>query len=814
MNISYNWLKEYIKIDETPEILSEELTQLGLEIGGIEKFSSVKGGLQGFVIGKVLTCEKHPNADKLHITTVEVGEKQILNIVCGAPNIAVNQKVVVATIGTKIYTDEGSFEIKKSKIRGIESEGMICAEDELNLGKSHDGILVLPENSQIGMPAADFFQIENDFVLEVDLTANRIDAASHIGVARDLAALKNCTYKFPEIAELKIRNNKLPISVEIKNSEACKRYMGICISDIKICESPNWLKNRLQAIGLNPINNIVDITNFVLFETGQPLHAFDYDKILNHKIVVKTVETGTKFTTLDGKERILTEKDLMICNSEKPMCIAGVFGGLDAGISETTNSIFLESAYFNPTFVRKTSKYHAISTDSSFRFERGADINIAPYALKRAASLIQELSYGEIASEIIDEYPNRIELQKINFDIEKCNKLIGNNLEKSTIKNILKLLEIKILSEQGDVLELEIPSYRVDITHYVDVVEDILRIYGYNNISEPEKFTFNINNIEKPDKQKLLEKVSNYLEDTGFNEIICNSLISNKFFDEENKTIVKLCNPLSNDLSVMRPSLLYGGLQSIAYNINRRNSDLKFFEFGRIYKFDNYKNESDISAYSENNILSLWITGKKNVLSWNLKDNPTDFYYLKSYVENILKKTGISNDIFIKEISSNSETLAWKSQFAYYQEYKIKNDEIIKFGLLSKNILKQFDIQQDVFYAEINWDKLLKHLKTERKFEPVSKFPKVKRDLALLIDKNITYKELSEIAYKTEPKYLKEINLFDVYEGKNIEIGKISYALTFSLEDKEKTMTDTQIEKIMQRIISAYSKEINAQVRC
>lgn len=806
MNISFNWLKEYININETPEQLAEKLTDLGLEIGSVEKFSSVKGGLQGFVIGKVLTCEEHPNSDHLHITTVDIAGDSVLNIVCGAANVAAGQKVVVATLGTIIYSEKGEFEIKKSKIRGVESEGMICAEDELGIGNSHDGIMILPENAVIGTPAADYFKIENDFTLEVDLTANRIDAASHIGIARDLAALKNIPYKFPEISKLKICSEKLPISVEIENYEACKRYMGICIKNIKVCESPSWLKNRLLAIGLNPINNIVDITNFVLFECGQPLHAFDYDKIIGNKIVVKTVANGTKFTTLDDKERVLTDRDLMICNAEKPMCIAGVFGGLDSGISENTNKIFIESAYFNPTSIRKTSKYHGISTDSSFRFERGADINMTVYALKRAAYLIQNLGYGEVASEIIDNYPNKFENNKILFDINKANLLIGIEIPKEKIIEILNLLEIKILNENNDILELEIPSYRVDVTHFVDVVEDILRIYGYNNIPAPEKFAMNINEDSNPNLHKLTNKIANFLSDCGFNEILCNSLISNKFFKEDDKNIVKLCNSLSNDLSVMRPSLIYGGLQSVEYNVHRKNQDLKFFEFGRTYHFNSEKEISDIKAYSENNILGIWLTGKKNPLSWNLKDSQSDFFYLKTYIQNIIKKLGIDFNKFSSEITSDA-------QFTYCQILKIKNDEIIKYGLLSKNILKYFDLEQDVYYAEVQWDKLVKLTKSDIRYEAVPKFPKVKRDLALLINKSVNCQQLVDIAKKTEPKFLKEVHLFDVYEGKNIEQGKISYALSFILQDNEKTMTDKQIDKIMERLIATYSNEVEAVVR-
>lgn len=806
MNLSYNWLKEYINIEENVEILSKELTSLGLEVGTVENFSSIKGGLKSFVIGKVLTCEKHPNADKLHVTTVDVGNENPLNIVCGAPNVAAGQKVVVATIGATIYMDDNSFEIKKSKIRGIESEGMICAEDELGLGKSHAGILVLDDDAVVGSPAASYFNIENDTVLEIDLTANRIDAASHIGVARDLAALKNIKYNYPKLSSLKKGQKELPISIKIENADACKRYMGICMTDIKICESPQWLKNRLLAIGLTPINNIVDITNFVLHETGQPLHAFDYDKILGHEIIVKNVEEGTKFITLDDKERTLSSKDLMICNAQNPMCIAGVFGGKDSGVSENTKSIFIESAYFHPTSVRKTAKYHGISTDSSFRFERGADINILEYALLRAASLIQDLNFGTVASEAIDVYPQIIPLRKIPFNINKSNALIGKNIEKARLKEIIKLLEINILEENNDDLLLEIPSYRVDVTHYVDVVEDILRIYGYNNVENPAKIEFNVNHHVASKFPELSNKIANLLASIGFNEIICNSLISSKFFSEDDTNIVKLCNPLSSDLSVLRPSLIYGGLQTVAYNIKRKNHDLKLFELGKNYFYNSKKEISDITAYKENNVLSLIISGKKNPLSWNNKDKNFDFFSLKSYIYAIFTKLGVDE----RKITVNSLS---DKKYQYGQLLSCGEKEIAKFGLVDKKFAEYFEIQQEVFFAEINFDELLKLIKNEKKKILISKFPKVRRDLALLIDKNISYSQLVDTALKTENKYITEINLFDVYEGKNIEEGKISYAISFILEDYEKTMTDKQIEKIMQKIIDAFKKEYNAQLR-
>ena len=808
MNISYNWLKNYIELCETPEELSTILTQLGLEVGSVEHFFSLKGGLEGFVTGKVLTCEKHPNADKLKITTVDIGKPEVLNIVCGAPNVSAGQNVIVATVGTKIYSNQDVFEIKKAKIRGEVSEGMICAEDEIGIGSSHDGIMILPEDTKIGLPASEYFHIEKDTVIEIDITANRIDAASHIGVARDLAAYKNSQYKFPQLDELKPAGKNFSIGIEINNIEACSRYMGICIDNVKVGESPEWLQNKLKAIGLNPINNIVDITNFVLHETGHPLHAFDGDKINGKKIIAKTVKDGTKFTTLDGIERNLSDKDLMICNEIGPMCIAGVMGGLESGISVNTKKIFIESAYFNPVWVRKTAKRHGINSDSSFRFERGADINMAPYALKRAASIIKDLGIGDISSEITDVYPIKTEPHKINFNIEKCNKLIGKNIEKSEIERIIKALEIKIIEEHGNDLLLEIPTYRVDVTNYADVIEDILRIYGYNNINAPEKISININNEEKPSNEEIVNKISDMLVSSGFYEIMCNSLISSKYFANDEKDIVKLCNPLSSDLEVMRPNLLYGGLESIEYNIKRKNPDLKFFEFGRSYHHNSDISDiSNIKGYYEVPYLSLWISGKKNILNWNLKDNPTDYFYLKSYINNILRKIGISLDKLTFEISSDKD-------FSFYQSFKYKNNELLKIGSVSEKLLNIFDIDQEVFYAEINWNIFLEIARNNTTiYKPVSKFPKVKRDLALLIDKRVSFDEISKLAFLTEPRYLKGISLFDVYEGKNIEPGKISYAMSFILEDTEKTMTDPQIDKVMKKLISAYEKELDAKIR-
>ena len=804
MNISYNWIKDYISISENIDSLSKVLTQIGLEVGAITEFDSIKGGLEGFVIGEVVTCEKHPNADKLNITTVDIGKDENLNIVCGAPNVAAGQKVVVATVGTTLYTSEGSFQIKKAKIRGEVSQGMICAEDEMGIGTSHDGIMVLPIDTKVGLPAREYFKIEKDTVFEIDLTPNRVDAASHIGVTRDLAAYYKKEYKLP-LVEINAANKGFDVEIQVENTDACPRYMGICMEDIKVCESPDWLQNRLKAIGLNPINNIVDITNYVLHETGHPLHAFDGDKIIGNKVIVKTLEKDTKFVTLDEIERELSEEDLMICNNELPMCIGGVFGGIDSGISEKTTKLFIESAYFNPTWIRKTAKRHTLSTDASFRFERGVDINMAPYALKRAVKMIEELGYGKVSSEIKDIYPNEILPNIVCFNYENCQRLIGKDIGKENIKDILKALEIKIIEENDENLKLEIPTYRVDVYREADVIEDILRIFGYNNIEIPEKISLSINRTQKPDNEQITNMVSDMFVSQGFNEIICNSLISERYFNENNLH-VKLHNPLSKDLSIMRPNMIFGGLESIEYNTNRKNNDLKFFEFGRVYSANSKIDISNIDRYNENKMLAIWICGKKNQLNWNLKANNTDFFYIKAHINNVFTRLGIDLNKIDFVIESDEV-------FSISQQYMFNNKVLLKSGIVSKSIISKFDISQEVFYAEINWDLLLELLNTKKiKYEPVSKFPAVTRDLALLIDKNITYKQLYNIANKIIGKNLTKVNLFDVYDGKNIEQGKVSYALSYVLEDKSKTMTDKQIDKIMKKLIFEYEK-IGAKVR-
>ncbi|MCF0207248.1 MAG: phenylalanine--tRNA ligase subunit beta, partial [Bacteroidales bacterium] len=674
----------------------------------------------------------------------------------------------------------------------------------------HDGIMVLPETAKVGTPASEYFHVENDTAIEIDITPNRIDGASHIGAARDVAAVKGIKYIIPKAEIVENPKNEVKVDVKIENSDSCYRYMGVCLTDVKVQESPEWLKNRLKSVGLNPINNIVDVTNFVLFETGNPLHAFDADKIEGKQIIVKNVAAGTKFVTLDGVERELAATDLMICNAKEPMCIGGVFGGLKSGISAETKNVFLEAAYFSPVSIRKTSKYHGLKTDASFHFERGVDINMLPYALRRAASLIVEMGCGRIASEITDVYPHKIENAIVNYNINRGNALIGKEIPENRIREILSLLDIKVLEENGADLKLEIPSYRVDVTGEADVVEDIMRIYGYNNIEIPTRISLSINNAERPEPQKMMNLVSDVLTGAGYTEIMCLSMVSADDIAENSEyadRIVKIYNPLSRELNVMRPSLLYGGLNSIKSNLNYRNGDLKFFEFGRAYYYDSKKQVSDISAYSETQYLGIWITGKRNPLNWNLKDNPTDYFMLKSAVSMVLRKIGIDASKLKFDIASDEK-------FSTYQSFKLNDKEIARVAVVSKALLKKMDIDQDVFYAEINWDLLLSYARQHKiQYQPISKFPRVRRDLALLIDKGTSYKQLEDIAYKTEPKHIVGVNLFDVYEGKNIEPGKISYALSFELEDTEKTMTDKQIDKIMQKLIMFYEKELGAKVR-
>jgi phenylalanyl-tRNA synthetase beta chain len=818
MKISYNWLKDYLRIDLEPAKVAEILTSIGLEIEGMEEWESVKGGLQGVVIGEVLTCKRHPDADKLSVTTVNTGGPEPLHIVCGAPNVAAGQKVPVATVGTMVYKGGESLEIKKSKIRGEVSEGMICAEDEIGLGSSHDGIMILDSNAVVGTPASEYFKIVRDTVFEIGLTPNRIDSGSHFGVARDLAAYLNMNgglsskAVLPSVEGFKPDNNKNNIRVIIENTTDCPRYTGITISGVTIAESPEWLKNKLRAIGLNPINNIVDITNFVMNEVGQPLHAFDADKISGKKVIIRNLPEKSKFTTLDSVERSLSSKDLMICNTDEGMCIAGVFGGIKSGITSATRNIFLESAYFNPVSIRKTSKRHTLKTDASFRFERGADPEITPWALKRAVMLMKELAGGEISSDIVDVYPNPVKRTTVEVNYRNIDRLIGKKIGESSIKKILGLLDIKILSEDAENLTLEIPTYRVDVKKEADVIEDVLRIYGYNNVEISDHVNSTLSYPEKPDREKLVNTVSDLLSANGFAEIMCNSLNPSEWYEKnsdfDKEQLVILANPLSSDLNAMRQSLLFGGLSSVAWNLNRQNQDLKLYEFGNCYFY--HKSESPypkVDDYSEKRSLDLFLTGSTNRPNWTFKENPTDFFNIKSYVEMVISRLGLKT-----ESMSNGESE--KKYFAESITYLHNSKILAETGRISKNYLNQFDIKQEVYYGHIDWDLLLRATKNHSiSFSELPKYPAVRRDLALLIDRSIKFSQIRDIAFRTERNLLKEVDLFDVYESDSLGQNKKSYAVSFILRDDLKTLTDKNIDKVMNNLIRSFGNEINAQIR-
>jgi phenylalanyl-tRNA synthetase beta chain len=816
MKISYKWLKDYIDVDLTLAEMDDILTQIGLEVGGIENIQSIKGGLEGLVIGEVKTCVPHPNSDHLSLTTVDVNSDELLPIVCGAPNIATGQKVVVATVGTVLYDGDESFVIKKSKIRGELSLGMVCAEDEIGLGQGHDGIMVLNADAIAGTPAKKYFNIEDDTCIEIDLTPNRIDGAGHIGVARDLAAYlkqqKDIDYKIPSVEDFKVENTNTAIEVIVENEKACPRYSGVCISGVKVTESPEWLQNRLKAIGVRPINNIVDITNYVLFETAQPLHAFDYANVKGGKVIVKTLPAKTKFTTLDEVERELHENDLMICNAEAPMCIAGVFGGIESGVSETTTDIFLESAYFDSVYVRKTARRQGLNTDASFRFERGTDPNNTVYALKRAALLIKEIAGGTISSDLIDIYPNPVEDFKVEANISKIESLIGKKIGKETIIKILESLEIKVDKIDGDQMSLLVPPYRVDVTREADIVEEVLRIYGFNNVEVPNKVNASLSYAPQPDEHKLKNMLSDMLSYGGFNEIMNNSLSKASYYEGlesiEKDHTVRIKNPLSSDLNAMRQSLLFGGLEVVAYNINRKNVDLKLYEFGKSYHhIVNEKNENHVKNYFENQHLSLFMCGAKNSTNWNLKEEPTSFFHMKAYTENLLKRLGFNIDkLRINEIESDI--------FTEGLTYGVKKKVLVEMGLVSGKLLKKFGIDVPVYYADFKWETLLAEAtKNKVNYVPIAKYPSVKRDLALLIDKSVSFAEIKTIAFNCEKNLLKSVSLFDIYEGKQLAADKKSYAVSFIIQDTEKTLTDKQIDKIMQKLIKSYEKQLNAQLR-
>ena len=820
MNISYNWLKEYVNFDLTPDEVAAALTSIGLETGDVEEVQSIKGGLEGLVIGEVLTCEPHPNSDHMHITTVNLGQGDPVQIVCGAANVAAGQKVVVATLGTKLYDGDECFTIKKSKLRGVESNGMICAEDEIGIGTSHEGIIVLPEDVVPGTLAKDYYNIKSDYVLEVDITPNRSDACSHYGVARDLYAWliqngRQATLKRPSVDAFKVDNHDMNIDIVVENTEACPRYAGVAIKNVTVKESPEWLQNKLRLIGVRPINNIVDITNYILHAYGQPMHCFDADKIKGGKIVVKTCPEGTKFVTLDEVERKLSDRDLMICNTEEPMCIAGVFGGLDSGTTETTKDVFLESAYFHPTWVRKTARRHGLSTDSSFRFERGIDPNGTIYALKEAALLVKELAGGEIASEIKDNYPAPIADFPVELSYEYTNALIGKVIPAETIKSIVTSLEMKITGETPEGLSLLVPAYRVDVQRPCDVVEDILRIYGYNNVEIPTSVKSSLSVKGDVDKSvKLQNLVSEQLVGCGFNEIMNNSLTAATYYEGletyKPENLVQLMNPLSNDLNVMRATLLFGGLESIQHNANRKNADLKFFEFGNCYHFNAEKKnpEKVLAAYSEELHLGLWITGKRVSNSWAHPDENTSVYELKAYVLNILRRLGVNfGGLVFGNLTDDIYSVAIS---VHTRGGKL----LATFGVLHKKIQKAFDIDNEVYYADLNWKELMKAIKNNTvAYKEISKFPAVKRDLALLIDKKVQFAEIEKIAYETDKKLLKSVELFDVYEGKNLEAGKKSYAVSFMLQDENATLNDKQIDKVMQKLIANLQNKLDAKLR-
>ncbi|MCL5244729.1 phenylalanine--tRNA ligase subunit beta [Cellulophaga sp. 20_2_10] len=808
MKISYNWLKQFLHIDWEAEKTAELLTDLGLEVEGISEFETVKGGLKGIVVGHVLTCVKHPNADKLKLTTVDIGADAPLQIVCGAPNVEKGQKVPVATIGTTLYTEEGeAWKIKKGKIRGEESHGMICAEDELGLGKGHDGIMVLDEDLKPGTLCAEIFEVETDIIFEIGLTPNRADAMSHFGVARDLRAgliQQEITKELitPPVTNFNIENRSLKIAVDVLNNELAPRYCGVTISNLEVKDSPDWLKNRLRSIGLTPKNNVVDATNYVLHELGQPLHAFDANKIKGHKIEVKTVPAGTKFTTLDDVERELHEEDLMICDEEKPLCIAGIFGGKDSGVTENTTAIFLESAYFNPVSVRKTAKRHGLNTDASFRFERGIDIQNVEYALRRAASLIKEIAGGDITSDIVDLYSKKVEDHEVFLTYEKINKLIGQEISRETIKSILTSLDIKVKNVSESGMGLAIPFYRVDVQRQVDVIEEILRVYGYNNINFTTKLNASIATTSRFEDHKLQNVIGNQLASQGFYEIMANSLTTieyNKHSEAiKDENSVAMLNPLSSDLSVLRQSMLFSGLEAISHNINRKRLNLKFFEFGKTYH-----NFSDKRI--ENKHLSLFLTGKQEEDNWYGAQNKSDFFFLKSSIETVLSKLGINktsstpveNDVYQEGLSLKGNKLS-----------------LVEFGVIKPTITNAFDIKQEVLFADFNWDNIIKlAAQNAVVFKEISKYPVVKRDFALLLDTKVSFKDLYDIAFETEKKFLKEVNLFDVYTGDKLPEGKKSYAVSFTLADDKDTLKDKQIDKIMSKLRNNYENKLGAELR-
>ena len=822
MKISYKWLKEYVDFDLTPQQTCDALTSTGLEVDALDEVQSIRGGLKGLYVGKVLTCEAYPNSDHLHVTTVDLGKAEPQQIVCGAPNVAAGQKVIVADLGCVLYDGDKEFTIKKSRLRGVDSFGMICAEDEIGVGTDHAGIIVLPEDAPVGQPAAEYYHLESDWVIDIDITANRADALSHYGVARDLYAwlLQNgyqTSLHRPDCSKFHVDNHDMPIDVTIENSDACRRYACLSITDCDVKESPKWLRDKLSVIGLRPINNIVDITNYIMMAYGQPMHCFDADMVKGHHIIVKDNNAGKKFVTLDGQEHTLGEHDLAICNAEEPMCIAGVFGGKGSGTYETTRNVVLESAYFHPTWIRKSARRHGLSTDASFRFERGVDPNGTIYALKQAAILCQELAGGKVSMEIRDEYPTKMEDFPVRLNYEYASRLIGKDLGAYTIKRIAESLEMKIVKEDAEGLDLMVPAYRVDVKRPCDVVEDILRIYGYNNVEIPTQLKSSLTIAGDTDKQYHLENlVGEQLVGCGFNEILNNSLTKTAYYEGTglneytwDKT-VKVMNPLSADLGVMRQTLLFGGLESIVRNVNRKNANLRFFEFGNCYRFDADKRtaESPIKGYTQEYHLALWVTGKRVEGSWAHPDEDSTFFELKAYVQNILRRLGVQPGSIVTEAGQNN--IFDKSLVLKNRGGKV----MVEMGILNHKLLKTFDLQQPVYYADLDWQALMKAIrKNTLTFTEISKYPAVSRDLALLVDNNVEFAQIEHVARQAEKKLLKRVELFDVYQGKNLPAGKKSYAVNFILQDENKTLNDKAIDAIMQKLIKQLTTQLGAELR-
>ena len=820
MNISYKWLKEYVDFDLTPQEVADALTSSGLEVGALEEVQTIKGGLKGLYVGKVLTCDSHPDSDHLHVTKVDIGKAEPSQIVCGAPNVKAGQKVIVADIGCVLYDGDKEFVIKKSRLRGVDSHGMICAEDEIGIGTDHAGIIVLPEDAPVGMPAAEYYHLESDWIIEVDITANRADALSHYGVARDLYAwLRQNGYTTslhrPSCDEFAVDNNDMPIKVTLLNTDACRRYACVSMTGCKVAESPEWLKNKLTVVGLRPVNNIVDITNYVMLAYGQPLHCFDADMIDGHHIIVKDGNEGRKFVTLDGEEHTLGAHDLAICNENEPMCIAGVFGGKGSGTYTTTTNVVLESAWFHPTWIRKSARRHGLSTDASFRFERGVDPNGTIYALKQAAILCKRLAGGKVSMEICDEYPTRMEDFPVTLFYDYVNNLIGKEIGKETIKSIVESLEMRIVSETEDKIDILVPAYRVDVQRPCDVVEDILRIYGYNNVEIPTQLRSSLVLPENEDRKHQLENiVGEQLVGCGFNEILNNSMSKTSYYKGLNvyteETTVKVVNPLSADLGVMRQTLLFGGLESIMRNVNRKSPNLRFFEFGNCYHYNPDKKDEDcpINAYAEETHLALWLTGKRVSGSWIHPDESTSFYELRAYVQNILRRVGMPQGMLVMEKTDNN---------VFSNGVVLKNrggKSFVEMGIVSTALLKQNDIDVPVFYADLHWDNIVKAVrKSVVSFKEISKYPSVSRDLALLLDNEIEFEQVERVAFQSEKKLLKKVELFDVYQGDKLPVGKKSYAVNFVLQDEQATLNDKKIDAIMSKLIANLKKQLGAELR-